>query len=85
MEKIGLPVYGLLDNSIFGSRIIFGIVTGIRFTSTNPLYEVSFRDNIWWTPIITEDVNDIPKLLELAPLSEIKKTSFNGLKIKFEK
>lgn len=80
---MGKPVYGLVDTGIFGAKIVAGIVTGIRFTEDNPVYEISFGKNSWWTNIITDNQAEIPMLLNLAPLTRVKET--HGLKIKFER
>ncbi len=83
MEKMGKPVYGLINSGIFGAQIVAGIVTGIRFTEDKPVYEISFGKNSWWSETITDNQAEIPMLLNLAPLARVKET--HGLKIKFEK
>ena len=30
MKNIGMPKYGIIENGIFGTRIVSGIVTGIK-------------------------------------------------------
>ena len=35
MENIGKPRYGIIENGIFGTRIVAGIVTGKRYTEDN--------------------------------------------------
>lgn len=47
MENIGTPKYGIIENGIFGTRIISGIVTGVRFTEDKPVYEISFGKDKW--------------------------------------
>ena len=42
MENIGKAKYGIIENGIFGTRIISGIVTGVRYTEDKPIYEISF-------------------------------------------
>ncbi len=46
MENIGKPKYGILENGIFGTRIVSGIVTGVRFTEDKPVYELSFGKDV---------------------------------------
>ena len=82
MEKIGKPMYGIIDNGLWGAKIISGIVTGKRFTEDKPVYEISFGKNSWWTSEITDNPEDILKSLKLADLDRIKET--HGLKIKFD-
>lgn len=82
MENIGKPMYGIIDNGLWGAKIISGIVTGKRFTEDKPVYEISFGKNSWWTSEITDDPQEILKHLKLADLERIKET--HGLKIKFE-
>jgi hypothetical protein len=75
------PKYGIIENGIFGTRIVSGIVTGVRFTEDKPVYEISFDKNKWWTSEITDNMDDIFKALNLAPLDRIKKS--HGLSIKY--
>jgi hypothetical protein len=81
MENIGKPKYGIIDSGLFGLRIISGIVTGIRYTESNPLYEISFGNDKWWTSEISENPEELFKALKLASLDRIKET--HGLKIKY--
>ncbi len=81
MQNIGKPRYGIIENGIFGTRIVSGIVTGIRYTEEKPVYELSFGKEKWWTSEITEDVDAIFKALNLASLERVKET--HGLKIKY--
>lgn len=80
-KQIGLPKYGVIDNGVFGSRIVTGIVTGLRFTENEPLYELSFGKNSWWTSQIADNTDDLFKFFNLAPLERVKDT--HGLQIKF--
>jgi hypothetical protein len=84
MVNIGKPRYGIIDNGLFGLRIVSGIVTGIRYTETKPVYEISFGHDKWWTSIIYEKVEELAvyEILQLAPPERIKET--HNLKIKFE-
>jgi hypothetical protein len=59
IENMDKAVYGLVDSGIFGARVVAGVVTGIRYTEERPLYEVSFGKNSWWTPDITDKVEEI--------------------------
>ncbi len=83
MENIGKPTYGVIENGIFGTRIISGMVTGIRYTDDKPVYEISFGKDKWWSSEIANNIEDLFKLLNLAPLERIKET--HGLKIKYYK
>jgi hypothetical protein len=83
MENISKPKYGIIDSALFGVRIISGIVTGIRYTETKPMYEISFGQNKWWTSEIAESTEELFSLLKLASLDRIKET--HGLKIKYGK
>ncbi len=82
MENLGKPRYGIVESSLFGVRIVSGIVTGIRFTENKPMYEISFGKNIWWSSEITDNMEDIGKMLNLASIERIKET--HGLKVKFD-
>jgi hypothetical protein len=81
MNNIGKPKYGIIENGIFGTRIVSGIVTGIRFTESKPVYELSFGKDKWWTTEITDNVEDIFKVLKLTSLDRVKET--HGLTIKY--
>jgi hypothetical protein len=83
MNNIGKPKYGIIENGIFGTRIVSGIVTGIRFTESKPVYELSFGKDKWWTSEITDNVEDIFKVLKLTSLDRVKET--HGLTIKYNK
>ena len=82
MNNIGKPKYGIIDNGAFGTRIISGIVTGVRFTDDKPIYEISFGKDRWWTTEITDNTEDVFKALKLASLDRIKET--HGLTIKYK-
>lgn len=81
MENIGKAKYGILENGLFGTRIVSGIVTGVRFTEDKPIYEISFGKDKWWTSEITDNIYDIFNALNLTALDKVKET--HGLKIKF--
>lgn len=55
MDKIGKPMYGIIENGAFGTRIVSGIVTGVRFTEDKPIYELSFGKDSWWTSDISDN------------------------------
>ncbi len=82
MENMGKPRYGIVENGIFGTKIIAGMVTGIRYTEDKPIYELSFGKNKWWTAEITDDIEHIFKSLNLSSLDRISKT--HELKIKYQ-
>jgi hypothetical protein len=82
-KHIGQPRYGIVDNGMWGLRVVSGIVTGKRYTEDKPLYEISFGKNSWWTSELCEDPSEILKFFNLASLDRIRET--NGLKIKFDK
>lgn len=81
MKNIGMPKYGIIENGIFGTRIVSGIVTGIRYAEDKPVYELSFGKDKWWTSEITDNIEDILKVLNLVSLDRVKETY--GLKIKY--
>ena len=81
IDNIGKPKYGIIENGIFGTRIVSGIVTGIRFTEDKPVYEITFGKDKFWASDIAESPEDITKLLNLVPLHRVKET--HGLKIKY--
>ena len=74
MKNIGMPKYGIITNGIFGTRIVSGIVTGVRFTEDKPIYELSFGKDKWWTSEITDNIEDIFKVLNLVSLNRVKET-----------
>lgn len=82
MKNIGKPKYGVIQNGVFGTRIVTGIVTGIRFTEDKPVYELSFGKDKWWTSDVTDSKEDLFKLLKLTSLNRVIET--NTLKIKYE-
>lgn len=82
MNNIGKPKYGVIQNGVFGTRIVTGIVTGIRFTEDKPVYELSFGKDKWWTSDVTDNKEDLFKLLKLTSLNRVVET--NTLKIKYE-
>lgn len=40
MKNIGMPKYGIIENGIFGTRIVSGIVTGIQKISLYTNYHL---------------------------------------------
>ena len=83
MDKMGKPVYGITENGMFGVRIVAGIITGVRFTEEEPVYEISFGKNKWWTSEIAEHFWELEEYFMLADLDRVKET--HGLKIKYNK
>ena len=81
MENIGKPKYGIIENGIFGTKIVSGIITGVRFTEDKPVYEISFGKNSWWTSEITDSIDDVFKALKLLSLERVKEA--HGLTIKY--
>jgi hypothetical protein len=81
MENIGKARYGIIHNGVFGTRIVSGIVTGIRYTEDKPVYELSFGKDKWWSDEITDNIDDIRKALKLESLDDVEKN--HGLKIKY--
>lgn len=80
-ENMSKARYGIIENGIFGTRIVSGIVTGIRYTEDKPVYELSFGKDKWWTSQIAENTDELFKQLNLAPLERVQET--HGLKIKY--
>lgn len=81
MENIGKPKYGIIENGIFGTRIVAGVVTGVRFTEDKPVYELSFGKDKWWTTEIADDIEGVFNALKLTSLDRVKET--HGLKINY--
>lgn len=81
-NNIGKPKYGIIENGVFGTRIVSGIVTGVSYTEEKPIYEISFGKDKWKTSEITESIDDIFKDLKLGKLERIVET--HGLKIKYQ-
>lgn len=82
MKNIGKPKYGIIENGIFGTRIVSGIVTGIKYTENKPMYNISFGKDSWWTSEITDNVEDIFKALKLVSLERVVQS--HGLLIKYQ-
>lgn len=80
-ENVGKARYGVIENGVFGTRIVAGIVTGIRFTENEPVYEISQGSDKWWTSIITDKIEDVIKALKIESLDIVEKKS--ELKINF--
>lgn len=82
-SRINKAVYGLSDNSIFGLRIVSGIVTGVSYSEdTLPKYEISFGKNRVWVENVAESIEELVKLFKLADLKRVKET--NNLKLKYK-
>lgn len=82
-NNIGKPKYGVIENTIFSTRVVAGIVTGVRYTDSEPLYELSFGNDKWWTSIIVDTVEEVIRHLNLPDLERVKQS--HNLKIKFAK
>lgn len=82
MKHIGEPRYGLLNFGIFGTKIVAEVVTGVRFTEGDPIYELSFGKDKWETDKIATSLDDIVRLLKIPSLQRIQET--HGLKIKYD-
>lgn len=81
-SNIGKAVYGIIDNGIFGVRIVSGIVTGVSYTENNPIYEISFGKDKWRTSKITYDINKVIEMCNIADLNRVEKS--HNLKIKYK-
>lgn len=81
-ENIGKAMYGIIDNGVFGVKIVCGIVVGVRYTEDNPIYEIAFGSNSWKTKEITSNVNNILTFFNLASLERVKES--HGLQIKYK-
>lgn len=81
MKYLKKDVYGLVYNSLHETEIIYGVVTGIRYTEAKPIYEISFGKEKWWTPDVTCEQEDLLKMLKLPSLDRIQET--HGLKIQY--
>lgn len=79
---MGESVYGIIESGVFGCRIISGIITGIRYTETDPVYEISFGQNKWWTSQIATNQDTLIEMLNLPTLERISQT--HGLLIKYQ-
>ena len=81
-SKINKAVYGLADNSLFGFRVISGIVTGVSYSEDKePRYEITFGKNSVWVSKIAESKEGLINLFDLADLSRVKET--HGMKLKY--
>lgn len=83
MDRISKPIYGIINSGIFGAQIISGIVVGIEYTEEEPIYTIAFGKNSWRTTIVTEDKEELFKLLNIASLDRVKET--HNLKIRYKK
>lgn len=81
MKNLNTPKYGIIDSGLYGVRIVSGMVTGIRYTETKPVYELSFGKDKWWTSEIASTPDEIFEKLNLASLDKIKES--HGLQIKY--
>lgn len=82
LELMKKPVYGIVDNGLFGLRIVSGIVTGIRYTEDKPVFEVSFGKDRWWISSVAQSKEELIGMFDLAPLERVNET--HGLKIKYD-
>lgn len=74
-SKINKAVYGLLDNSIYGFRVVSGIVTGVSYSEDSPpKYEITYGKNKVWTQNIAESKEELIKLFNLTDLERVKTT-----------
>jgi len=81
-SKINKAVYGVNYDSIFGLRIISGIVTGVSYTEDkSPTYEITFGKNRVWVQKIAESKDQLFELLNLASLDRVKES--HQVKIKY--
>ena len=71
--------YLIVGSGLFGSIIIFGIITGIRYTENKPVYELSFGKDKCWTSEIAETSEEIFELLNTQDvnLSEVRDSCIN--------
>jgi len=76
-ELWGLPVYSVVDKGIFGLRVISGIIVGIQFTHTNPLYCIGFGDNSVWVSKIAKSKEEFLEMFELPNLDNVKSNGAN--------
>lgn len=81
-DNINKPVYGIIDPGTFGFRVISGIVTGVRFTETDPVYTIQFDKNRWETSKIAHTKEELIDLFKLPSLERVKET--HGLIIKYK-
>jgi hypothetical protein len=83
-SKINKAVYGITDSSIFGLKIVAGVITGISYSEDYPpKYEITFGKNKTWVSSIAESKEELLNLLNLAPLSRVKET--HNLKLIYNK
>lgn len=74
-SKINKAVYGITDNSIFGLKIVSGIVTGVSYSEEHPpRYEVTFGKNKVWVNKIAESKELLIEALNLADLKKVATT-----------
>ena len=81
-SKINKAVYGVTDNSIFGLKIVSGIVTGVSYTEEHsPRYEITFGKNRVWVNKIAESKAELIELLGLAELTKV--ASVHAMTLKY--
>jgi hypothetical protein len=81
-SKIGKAVYGLSDRSIFGFKVVSGIITGVSYSEeSSPKYEITFSANKVWVNSIAESKEELIDLFNLADLRRVKET--HSLKLKY--
>lgn len=81
-SKINKVVYGIIENSPFGLRIIAGVITGVSYTEeASPRYEITFGKNRAWTSKIAESKAALVELLQLPDLQKVAKENPLTLKL----
>lgn len=82
VKNMSKSIYGVVDSGVFGLRIVTGIVTGVQYTKTKPLFKIEYKDGSVWTDKVADNKDDLFKLMNVTPLEEVEKLL--DLKIKFD-
>lgn len=82
-EHIGKPCYALIDSGLFGARIVAGVITGVRYTESDPLYCIQMGKDLWWSSTIFFLRESVVDYIGLADLDRVQES--HGLMIKYGK
>ncbi len=78
---IGQIRYAVIGNGVFGKRVVYGLVTGIRFTDSDPIYSLQYQKNRWEVKRLYSDRLEMLNALEIPYEDTIGRD--HGLDINF--